>query len=245
MNLFLFEVTGKDSKRYLNSRLTNDINKLQDYQLSFMLSPQGKIEGQLFVYPLEDKYLMFASGEQEEVLKNFKRFIVADRVSVSIVNLQLQAIDDGSSELVYSEQEIRLSNTFLGKEKIFTFSIGNKIDFDFDLRFEYNQPIYPNELNDILLPEVAIPDCIAANKGCYVGQEVVERVLAIGKVPSVVKRVDFNVEVKPKDRFFDSDKRLVGEVLSLDKTGKKAFARVKNSYQEQIVYLNDNLGKIL
>lgn len=245
MDIFLLDIQGKDSKRYLNSRLTNDINKLIGCQPSFMLSPQGKIEGQFYVYAFNDGYLLFAVGEQEQILQSFKKYLVADRVTVKKLDLNLQNTSHGESLLVYKENSVRLSNNLLGTDLIFEFGAGDPILPDLDQRFKSAKPIYPLDLKDLLFPEIGENEAVAFNKGCYVGQEVVERVSAIGKVPSVLKRVDFHQPIEIKTRFYGADSKLVGEVISTDKSGMKTFSRVKSSYAEVSVSAENNQGIIL
>lgn len=52
------------------------------------------------------------------------------------------------------------------------------------LRFRAGSPSFPDEINErSLLLEAGLKDVISENKGCYVGQEVNERILSHGKVP--------------------------------------------------------------
>jgi folate-binding Fe-S cluster repair protein YgfZ len=82
----VFAVSGKDSERYLNARLTNNIRTLEINKscLAAQLSPQGKTEGLFRVYrDQSDHFLLYADGgDSAQILTAFKRYIVADRVEV-------------------------------------------------------------------------------------------------------------------------------------------------------------------
>ncbi len=57
------------------------------------------------------------------------------------------------------------------------------------LRIQASIPAFPEELNEeALFSEAGYREAVAFNKGCYVGQEVVEKVDALGKTARVLRR---------------------------------------------------------
>jgi folate-binding protein YgfZ len=60
------------------------------------------------------------------------------------------------------------------------------------MRWYQGYPEYPGEISlECILTEAGQRDALSFTKGCYVGQEVMERSDAIGKVPRTLVRVRF------------------------------------------------------
>lgn len=221
----ILKVVGKDSQRYLNARLSNDSRSISvggSYEAT-ALTAQGRIEGHFRVTcTAENEYLLFCEGgDREGVKAAFGRYIVADRVTVTDLSETWKAyvvapqsgelhecatavhaiggvlisapiLADGSAVVltpIESSAEViavlmRMSSEELSEES-----------FNF-IRAERGVPFYPYELNDsIMFNESGLTNAVSFTKGCYVGQEVVERSDAIGRVPRLLQRVTYHSEV--------------------------------------------------
>lgn len=80
----LLRVGGKDSTRYLNGMLTNDIKALSEGKGCYacLLSPQGKILADLEVYALSHAYLLeFEATLRERTLDHLNKYVIADDVA--------------------------------------------------------------------------------------------------------------------------------------------------------------------
>lgn len=224
----LLGVSGKDSPRYLNARLSNDCRNLQPGMSveAAALNAQGRIEGHFLVICKEPNtfLLLCEGGEPETVIPAFSRYIVADRVTVSneSENLSWFHLDlpDLSAELrellsVHGASLVadpRLSPhgyayVVPAANRDTTLSLlqdkcGEELSdevYHFK-RALFGTPSFPEEMNEgILLTECRRPSAVSFSKGCYVGQEVIERSDAIGRVPKLLKRVSFNTpnQIKP------------------------------------------------
>src|SRR5262249_38420470 len=79
-------VTGKDRIRWLNGMVTNNIKDLplNHGNYSFLLNPQGRILGDLYVYNRGDHLLIDTDHVQLEPLMNsLKRYIIMDDVQLT------------------------------------------------------------------------------------------------------------------------------------------------------------------
>jgi folate-binding protein YgfZ len=67
------------------------------------------------------------------------------------------------------------------------------------LRLEANVPWFPADFNDAMIPHEAVLECthISFNKGCYTGQEIVERVRTRGHVNRKRVSLKFSTAVPP------------------------------------------------
>ena len=83
----VFKVEGADATRYLHARLSNDIKALTpgEFCSAAMLTAQGKTEGLFTVLarPAGTYLLVSEDGERKQLEAALKRYIVADRVTVT------------------------------------------------------------------------------------------------------------------------------------------------------------------
>ena len=75
----ILEISGKDAKRYLNARLTNNIKDLAvgGSCIAGMLNPQGRTEGIFTVlHRNEGEYIAYCDGgEHQRILTALKRYM--------------------------------------------------------------------------------------------------------------------------------------------------------------------------
>jgi len=217
-----FRVSGKDARRYLHNRLSQDIRSLLPGQsvLAAALSAQGRVEGLFSVCcEGEDSFLIVCDGgSAEELLAVLRRFVVADRVRFDdissgfrLVHLALSV--ESATEWVRSVGLV--ANCFIERARVAAegadvlFAVGDHdglmraLQLAFGeqlssqtyarLRWEYGCAVYPQEINEQgMLLEFGLPQAVSFTKGCYVGQEVVERSDAIGKLPRRLERIVLN-----------------------------------------------------
>jgi folate-binding protein YgfZ len=121
--------------------------------------------------------------------------------------------------------------------------------FDFNLvgeeayksyRIEQGIPIPPNELNDNFNPhEVKLMELVDTAKGCYIGQEVIERIDTYNKVQKLLVGIEFDEQLFGEDNFtlFADDGTEVGTVTSLVNSIKLnipiGLALVRKSFAEE------------
>lgn len=255
----VFKVTGKDARRYLNNRLSNDLRSLQSGSsiLAGALTPQGRVEGLFTVYVQENDtfYLAGDGGERQLLFAALGRYIVADRVS--IVDCSSEALVGhivGSSSVNPPEGALLLASPRKRFERegmdflIVASSIGEVTErlrqalgsplsreaYDIE-RFRAGFVQYPSEVDDtVILTEAGLRDAVSFQKGCYVGQEVIERSDAIGKLPRSIERIVFDgsTSLATSASILGADQRPIGKVISVipDVTAGKTcvFALLKS-----------------
>lgn len=68
------------------------------------------------------------------------------------------------------------------------------------LRLKHGAPSFPDELNEeALFAEAELQGVISFTKGCYTGQEVIEKIAAHGKKPRVLRRLRLPGQHEPAD----------------------------------------------
>jgi len=185
--------------------------------LAAALTAQGKTQGLYSVFATpEDAFLLVCDGGVRQALfAALGKFIVADRVSLEDVSsgwILVHAIvseeearsiaHERAGQQIYMRASRRLGEpgfdlllpTSSAQESLamITAKLGSPITpFEYELqRLQRGQPVFPDEVNEgIILTECGMRDAVSFSKGCYVGQEVIERSDAIGKLPRTLERI--------------------------------------------------------
>ena len=186
-NRALLKISGNDAKSFLQSQLSNDINKI-DYlniQLSAYCQHQGKILALFWVIRQEeDFYLSFPLDLLDSIKSRLKMFVIMADVTIEDVTPQL--IQIGVLEEKYSP-------SFSINEKMSLIIIENTdlSNFDISTNDLWNQSCVDCHLPDVFLTttEKFVPQMlnldinetgVSFSKGCYPGQEVVARLHYLG-----------------------------------------------------------------
>ena len=233
-------VTGSDRVRWLNGMVTNNIAALKPGQgcYNFVLNAQGRIQGDLTAWMLEDSILLETSRDQiPALLAHLDHFIIMDDVElaeipdeslpVSDQNLERDGLLIAGPEAAATLQRIGISTTQSSTLTVrSTAWKGNPIDLTHAHgplvpRFEiwsdltnilmigqaltdvgattvspnaiealrilegtprYGVDIRNTEKSHDLPQETAQTRALHFSKGCYLGQEIVERIRSRGNV---------------------------------------------------------------
>jgi folate-binding protein YgfZ len=105
------------------------------------------------------------------------------------------------------------------------------------VRIENGRPRYGEDIRDTMLPqETQQMQAVSFQKGCYIGQEIVERIRAQGHVNRKLVRLEIEArEAPPPGTKLMADGKEVGETTSsvqADGHGAAAIAYVRVPYTE-------------
>jgi folate-binding protein YgfZ len=219
-------VSGKDRVRWLNGMVTNNIRDLQPQRgnYSFLLTPQGHIQGDLYAYNRGEYILLGTEKFQaHNLIERLKKYIIMDKVELEDVSDRLTAIGVqgpktrevfdasglGVPEVEPMEvkdfvwQGVGLTVTRMASEKFLTYEISAAIEDVAKLwdalvragatpvganalemfRVAAGIPRYALDIREGNLPqETGQLQTLNFSKGCYIGQEIVERIRARGSV---------------------------------------------------------------
>jgi len=274
----VFKVTGKDARRYLNNRLSQDLRGVSTGAslVAGALSPQGRVEGLYTVYVQGDDlfYLVSDGGERQPLFAALGRYIVADRVSIidcssealvghvagqvlpqlgadalCLTHARRRLPEEGEDFLIISNAvpEVR-AHLFGALDQPLS-----AVDYDLK-RFAQGFAQYPTEINDsMILTEGGLREAVSFQKGCYVGQEVIERSDALGKLPRHLERLVFEGQetLPAQASVVGKESKPIGKIVSTiaDATHNKlcAFALLKNGayVANEQVQCEGRLGTIL
>ena len=195
-------VTGSDAQKYLHSQLSQNIESMQpgDVRASFVLQPTGKIDALLRVScGAADRFVLDTeAGFGESVVARLKRFKIRVNAEIELQQQIWRAVRncgdvvvegslaawraDGTAVDVFSSAVTLPSNIQQGSTEQFTAA-----------RVAAMWPITGVDISTDMIPaETGIVECaVSFTKGCYPGQELVERMDSRGSTaPRMLRRVD-------------------------------------------------------
>ena len=206
---------GRDRVRLLHNITSNDVKRMVagDSCYAFLLTPQGRIQADLHLLCLADHFLIDTDpGLREKVPQLIRRYIIADQVELEDVSAQLASIGvEGSlaAEVklasgdrtvapitVTGQPGYRIYCPAESKAAIVSQleSLGVRAATADDarvVRIENGKPLYGEDIRDTTLPqETRQLQAVSFNKGCYLGQEIVERIRALGRVNKTLERLE-------------------------------------------------------
>jgi hypothetical protein len=256
-NRALLKITGKDSKSFLQSQLSNDVNKLDNssIQLSAYCQHQGKILVLFWLLRSKDDFLLCFPLDLIETVKNrLQMFILVSDVKIEDVTekyLQLGLINENKADAYVLNDQLSLMLVDSQSAEKFTFAsrqYWDKACID-NLIPEVNsittEKFVPQMLN-LDIDEIGL----SFTKGCYPGQEVVARLHYLGKAKRrlfVFKSVS---EIKIGDDLFcpsSKSARACGSVVFQVKFEADCFclATLEVAHKDDQIYLNNEQGPTL
>jgi tRNA-modifying protein YgfZ len=217
-------IRGDGSLAFLHSLLTCDLAQLAVGHAVYgaLLSPQGKILHDVFVYNAGESVLIDCATEQRANLLQ-KLMLYKLRAKLEII-----ARDDLEVAVgVEGYEDPR--NPALGR-RFFAASGSFKAGTGYDAaRIELGLADSVQDIgSNVLFPHEANLDIINAvsfSKGCYVGQEVVSRMQHRGTARNRIMKIVCLPTAPPKGSEIRSSDKLIGEVLS--SVGDMALALIR------------------
>jgi tRNA-modifying protein YgfZ len=225
-------ITGDGALAWLNNLLTCDVSTLGVGSAAYgaLLSPQGKILHDMFVFHAEGRVLIDCAAEHSAALLQklamyrlrAKLMIVLDNELEVSVHLEKP---DGA--MCYRDPRLEAMGwrSFVGSgtlinvpghrgydERRIMLGLADSVQ---DIGVE---KVFPHEANFDQLGAVNF------SKGCYVGQEVVSRMQHRGTARNRMLPVRFST--KPEDMKITADGKTVGEIHSCSETLGLALIRI-------------------
>ena len=253
-----FNISGRDSKRFLNGITTGNIINLNNKVLkTCWLSPNGVLKSLLEIVCLENHLeVIVLVGNTVEIKKYFNDIIFpSDDVSLSEtfqIN-RIQEIDNINSWRI--NEPFFLKNE--DKEYDFYKNNPNNININDLQLWKINQaiPSLDNEINGKTNPlELGLADLIDFNKGCYLGQETISKIRNVSSLKQEIrlwttKDSALNLESDNKNIYNNSRKeKTVGYMTRIYNSGSekiRGLAMIKRKYLDtENIFFTDNYCQI-
>jgi folate-binding protein YgfZ len=252
------ELTGKDRVRWLNSMVTNNVRDLAPGGgvYAFVLTPQGRILADLYVYNRGESLLIDTDQFQAaKLVEIFRRYIIMDKVELNNISDKLTAIGITGpksrevlqragfelpqlgglqlAEVIWQGINLRLVRredgkresyeVWLGPEKVeqlwsalvkaHATPVGSEV---LELyRIANGIPAYGQDIHDRDLPqETGQMRALNFTKGCYIGQEIVERIRSRGNVHRAFTGFEIEGSLPAPGTKLELEGKEVGEITS-------------------------------
>jgi folate-binding protein YgfZ len=222
VNRKLLAVTGKDSRKFLQGIITNDINLLTEKNAIFTayLNPQGRFLGDFFLYQYNDKIIIDIDHKFiDALIKKFNLYKLAAETNIEIIQAQVISTQDQTlineifnnpiqGACIIKEQNIFALDNRSVNLGLRVILFNNKINFDYVedsynqynlLRLRYN---IIDGAEDLIIEKSIILEfayhkipAINFDKGCYLGQELMTRTYRTG----VIRKKPYNFIIKNPD----------------------------------------------
>lgn len=191
-------VTGEDRARLLHALTTNHIQQMQpgDVAYAFFLSAQGRILADVNIVCRGEDFLLDVEPEVRElVYQHLDHYIIADDVQLEDITASTTCIGiEGPQAMQYAPAgAVPLSVTGAPGFRLYgasdlTGTLPQATPEDVRIvRLEHGKPRYGDEITAATLPqETNLPQALHFQKGCYLGQEIVERIRSRGHVNKIL-----------------------------------------------------------
>jgi folate-binding protein YgfZ len=195
---------GRDRARFLHNVTSNDIKKMAvgDSCYAFLLSPQGRIQADVWLLCQPDHFLIDTEPElREKVRQQILKYKVADQIELEDVTESTAAIGvEGPLAKPLATLHPFAPFTITGQPGYRIYSpaeampeivsqlesagaMAATMEEARTVRIENGKPRYGEDIRETsLVQETQQMHAVSLTKGCYLGQEIVERVRAQGHV---------------------------------------------------------------
>ena len=252
-------ITGDDRVRWLNGMVSNSVQDLKtgDGCYNFILSVQGRIQGDAYIFAEPDALLIeTASTQIPTLMALLDRFIIMDDVELtditgtqsglllsgpqapsllqqiglsveSLPELKRQKISWNTAEVtvihayspfvphfeLWTDATTATALSKALKEAGATACEQQSRDW---LRLLEGTPLYGTDIRDRELPqETAQTRALHFAKGCYLGQEIVERIRSRGNVHRTFHGFRLDGTIPAAGTLLEADGKQIGELTSI------------------------------
>ena len=253
-NRSLIKVSGEDSEVFLQSQFSNDIKKIQDYQIQInaYCQHQGKIIAIIWVFKKDEAfYLSIPDDLKKLVLSKLNMFKLMSNVEI-----------EDYSEKIYQYGLIKEDNnkSFKINENLSLLTTRKSlIDFQDNSHWEMacvNDSLPEINLNlfEKYIPQALNLDIdqmgVSFTKGCYPGQEIVARMHYLGKPKRRLFRFTSKFKVSIGDTLNVNDSKSLkasGEVIRVAHTGEEfqILGVFEVSHISDQIFLNNDQNQLV
>lgn len=197
------KLTGEDRKRLLHAMTTNHVQEMEAGQClyAFFLNAQGRVLADAIVYCREDDLLVSVEPEvKEKVYAHLDKFIIADDVTLEDVS---ESTSEYAIEGPLAGGGDKVTETGLpGQRFVVTRGEAPEAEASSEeariVRIETGRPRYGEDITEAhIAHETGQMRAIHFSKGCYLGQEIVERVRSRGHVNKQLRHLRIEAQEAP------------------------------------------------
>ncbi len=255
LNSRFFQISGKDSKSFIQNLITNDIEKCKNGSIiySCLLTPQGKFLADFFIFNINEIYIFETNVKfYSNLLGRLKIYKLRSDIEIKEINnldsYSLFNVDFKNDYIVYfnDPRNINLGKKLITNKKILiekeSLKEINETEYH-EILINNITPYSPFDIleNKSLLLENNFDNLNAIDweKGCYVGQEITARM----KYRGLLKKKLYALKIKNGDVLEGDelivDNKKIGTIVS--KANSKIFAALNINFVNELKNNRQNL----
>lgn len=189
-NFESLSLIGDDSVDFCHRIFTRDIRTMGigDMKLSLLLNAEARIQNAFWVCRQERGLMLITSqGQLESMVENIEKYIFSEKIKVlsgNKLHCDIQVLPEKSTISLGNGKELEASWRAYWRGLQFSFSpqMTSQSLGDLNLkRIQHLIPIFGTDYsNQNQVFDLGFEELCDQNKGCYIGQEIVERVKTRG-----------------------------------------------------------------
>lgn len=195
---------GPDTLKFLQSQLSQDLSELAigDATWSFLLQPTGKLIGFMRVTRTHEATFRLDAdpGTGSGMEAALRRFLIRTKCVLTLVESSPVWALRGPDAAEFAPDGAVPAFPAMSGVDVFVDALSSDVPMvDPEclsyVRIASGVPMFPYELNDSTIPNATglVGLAVSFSKGCYVGQELVERIDSRGAMtPRVLRRIQFD-----------------------------------------------------
>jgi folate-binding protein YgfZ len=245
-----FRIHGKDAKTFLQGLVTADLNKLDNGVClpACVLTPKGLLVADCELYQETPETILAVTRPNAAI-----GFLSAFEKKIMLSDSTLKALRSQQAWLVIGEGfTLGLPWTRLGEPARLVLGVDPPEDAEFltaeefeALRVNAGFPWFGADMNADSLPLEARQDAaISMDKGCYMGQETVSRIVFRGHVNKILMGVRFAGEAPAAGSVVWRDGKEIGKVTSAAGSVGLAVAKYEDAVPGVKVTAADREGEL-
>ena len=262
-NIALITISGEDRISFLHSFCTNDIKKLTVNSTieAYIPNVKGKCLGYVTVFQAPDELLLVTNNyKTEELVAHLDRYIITEDVKINYdLNPNCSLLTGlGIEDWLKSEQAtgIFIANHWFHQSSYWFFgNLAETQQSSLEIltdqqvhaaRINTGTPLYGEDITEENLAQEVNRDlqAISFTKGCYLGQEPIARIDALGNVHWYLVRVDLQtIDVQPNETLTLNGKPIV-KIRSRSSVTRQALAYVKRGSHDSGTWISSDQGKL-
>jgi len=214
--LGVIRMTGRDRARFLHGMCTNEIKKLAPGQgcRAAVVNRQGKMVADLAVLATADDLLLILERSNlQPTIDHLQKFIVADDVTMTPADLRAVGLyGTPPPEGQPTAPEPALGGRLFAVPESSAKQI-SEAEYE-SRRIENGFPRWGVDMGPDVLPMEAglEPIAVSYSKGCYIGQEVIQRVKTYSEPPRMLVQLEI-AGAKPQEKIAANGEE-IGHVTS-------------------------------
>jgi folate-binding protein YgfZ len=224
-NRALIRLAGENVLSLLNNIITADVGELPLAQIAYgaLLSPQGKIQHEMFVINEGDSVLVdCVHSQREDLMRKLVMYRLRAKIEITPDDSQMVVVSPSGVGAIdprwpaLGHRGLANEGNATGDYEAYRLSLGIP-DGEDDIGVNEH---FPHEANLDLL------NGLSFSKGCYVGQEVVSRMQHRGTARSRMLPVTCDKAAQPKGTAITSGEQQIGTILSSRGSHSMALIRL-------------------